>query len=405
MHVAAAAAHSQPRLAQVDGLRGFALFGILMVNSHMIASPYLANGLADPGFSSPLDLAVRWLVAFVFETKFYLLFSFLFGYSFTLQMASAERSHAAFVPRFLRRLAGLALLGVAHAVLFYPGDILVAYGLLGLLLLRARRLDPGPALRRAGWLLAVAAGLWLLLGLFALWAPPWSAADDLPYLADAQAAVGAYRGSLASTIAQNVREWTGTVWWQLMLVQGPFVLVMFLVGYALGRREALAHPWRAPRRLWTWMVLGALPGLAGAMLYASSGQPAAAPAWKLLGLSAGLFTSPLLSLSYACAFLLAWRTPWGQAIGARLAPAGRMALSNYLLQSVLCAFVFTGWGLRQVAAVPPLGVVGVALAIFALQLPLSAWWLRGHAHGPVEWLLRALTLAAWPAWRKPQPAG
>ncbi|RYF67593.1 MAG: DUF418 domain-containing protein, partial [Comamonadaceae bacterium] len=225
------------RLAQVDALRGFALFGILVVNGHMMASPYYAQGLADPAFSGPLDLAVRWLVAFVFEAKFYLLFSFLFGYSFTLQLSAAERSGAAFVPRVLRRLGGLAVLGVAHAVLFYPGDILLAYALLGLLLVAWRHLDPPQALRRALWVMAVAAVLWLLMGLLAL-RLPWGAEDVSFYNAQAQAAVAAYRGGVFSTVAQHVHEWLGTVWWQLMLVQGPFVVGMFLVGQALGRLRA-----------------------------------------------------------------------------------------------------------------------------------------------------------------------
>ena len=119
-----------PRLAQVDALRGFALFGILVVNIGVFASPFYANGITDPTFSGAWDVAVRWLVAWLFETKFYLLFSFLFGYSFTLQMSAAERGGAAFGPRFLRRLVGLALLGLAHAVLFYQGDILLTYCLL-----------------------------------------------------------------------------------------------------------------------------------------------------------------------------------------------------------------------------------------------------------------------------------
>ena len=86
-----------------------------------------------------------------------------------------------------------------------------------------------------------------------------------------------------------------------------------------------------------------------------------------------------------------------------LAPAGRMALSNYLMQSVVCAFLFTGWGLRLSGSVSPGVGLLIAVAIFLAQLPLSAWWLRRHAYGPVEWLLRALTIGAWPAWRR-QPA-
>ncbi|RYF69272.1 MAG: DUF418 domain-containing protein [Comamonadaceae bacterium] len=394
------AAQSQARLAHVDALRGFALFGILVVNSQMIASPYYAHGLADPAFSGALDLAARWAVAFVFEAKFYLLFSFLFGYSFTLQMAAAERSQAAFAPRMRRRLAGLAVLGLAHALLFYPGDILLAYALLGLLLLAWRGLDPSRALRRALWIGGAAATAWLLLGLFALWAP-WGAADDAPFVADAQGAIAAYGGGLRQTLLRNAQDWAGSVAWQLMLVQGPFVVAMFLVGHALGTRQALADPWRGPGRLRKWLGIALLPGLAGAFFYAGSGQPASDASWKVLGFAVGLLTAPLLSLAYACAFLLAWRTGPGQRMGAWLVPAGRMALSNYLLQSLLCALVFTGWGLGLAGAVPPPAVLGLALAIFAVQMPLSAWWLRGHAHGPIEWLLRALTLATWPHWRRP----
>jgi len=114
----------------------------------------------------------------------------------------------------------------------------------------------------------------------------------------------------------------------------------------------------------------------------------------------GLFTAPLLSLSYGAAFLLALRTGPGERLGTWLAPAGRMALTNYLMQSVICAFLFTAWGLRLYAAVTPLTAFLIAVAIFAAQLPLSAWWLRHHAYGPVEWFLRALTIGARPPWRR-----
>ena len=99
------AAAGPARLQQVDALRGFALFGILVVNIGVFASPYYGSGVVDPAFGRPLDLAASWVFGLLFETKFYLLFSFLFGYSFTLQMAAAERGQAAFLPRFLRRLA------------------------------------------------------------------------------------------------------------------------------------------------------------------------------------------------------------------------------------------------------------------------------------------------------------
>lgn len=131
------------------------------------------------------------------------------------------------------------------------------------------------------------------------------------------------------------------------------------------------------------------------------------PLWETPGLAMDLFTAPLLSMSYAAALLLAMRTRPGAALARTLAPAGRMALSNYLMQSVVCAFLFTGWGLRLTGSVSPGAGLAIAVGIFLAQLPLSAWWLRRHAYGPVEWLLRALTVGAWPAWRRQRtpPAG
>lgn len=390
---------SSGRLAHVDALRGFALFGILIVNIGVFSSPFYGAGVADPVYSRPVDLGVRWLIAWLFETKFYLLFSFLFGYSFTLQMAAAERGQAAFAPRFLRRLAGLAVLGAAHAVLFYQGDILVTYALLGLGLLGCRSVAPQRALCVALWLIVLAASVWALLGWLSFLDPvqPGYLAQ---YKAQALAAIEAYRGDIGSTVAQHIHELSTSVWFMVLFVQGPFVFAMFLVGYALGRRNALADPWARPGVLWLLCALGLLPGLAGSAAYATSSLPFAGAAWELPGLAADLLTAPLLSMSYAALFLLAWRTRvLGRALR-WLAPAGRMALSNYLMQSVVCAFLFTGWGLRLFASVSPLATVGIAVAIFAAQLPWSAWWLRHHAYGPVEWLLRALTIGALPPWRR-----
>lgn len=391
--------HARQRLAHVDALRGFALFGILVVNIGVFASPFYGAGVPDPLFSRPVDLAVRWLVAWLFETKFYLLFSFLFGYSFTLQMAAAERGESAFAPRFLRRLAGLAVLGVAHAVLFYQGDILVTYALLGLALLLCRHMDPARALRIALWLIVLASAVWAILGGLSLLDPVQPGYAAL-YKADALASIEAYRGTIGTTISQHIKELTETIWFMVLFVQGPYVFAMFLAGYALGRLNALSDPWRAPRALGLLCALGLLPGLAGAAVYATSAMPQMSAVWELPGLAAGLLTAPLLSLSYGSAFLLALRTRAGRCAGAWLAPAGRMALTNYLMQSVICAFVFTAWGLRMFASVSPLGAFVIAVVIFALQLPLSAWWLRHHAYGPVEWFLRALTLGARPPWRR-----
>jgi len=94
----------------------------------------------------------------------------------------------------------------------------------------------------------------------------------------------------------------------------------------------------------------------------------------------------------------------GQPLAAALAPAGRMALSNYLLQSLICAVLFHAYGFRMMGQWPPLAGLLAAAAIFVLQLVLSRWWMARFAYGPLEWGLRAITIAAWPAWRKARSA-
>lgn len=373
-----------------------------MVNIGAFASAYFGLGVGDPQFAAPLDRAVRWLLALLFETKFYLLFSFLFGYSFTLQMDSAERAGRAFVPRMQRRLLGLLLLGLAHAVLLYLGDILSTYALLGLVLLALRGADDGRLLRWARRLIGMTALVWALLGGLLLMSGSGGFAPELQ--SQALAAQQAYLKSPASVLAQHLRELPSTlglVW----LVQAPCALAMFLLGrLAGGRRWFEGEGWREGLRGWAPRgrpALGLTLGLLGSLCYASVAALALGDGWTLLALAIDLLTAPFLTLSYVLGLMALFRRPSGARLMAWLAPAGRMALSNYLLQSLVCALVFTAYGLGLMGQVSPLGSVLIALALFAAQLWLSRWWLGRFAYGPVEWLLRALTLAAWPSTGKP----
>jgi uncharacterized protein len=113
-----------------------------------------------------------------------------------------------------------------------------------------------------------------------------------------------------------------------------------------------------------------------------------------------VLTAPRLTAAYVGTLLEFFRTRSGQRLSAVLAPAGKMALSNYLGQSVVCAILFTGWGFGLVGHVPPLSAELLAVAIFLLQLLVSARWLATHRYGPAEFCLRAVTHAAHPAWRR-----
>ena len=112
-----------------------------------------------------------------------------------------------------------------------------------------------------------------------------------------------------------------------------------------------------------------------------------------------LLTAPALAAAYAVTVLRALHGRSGERLASVLAPAGRTALSNYLLQSAVLALVFTGYGFAMVGRMPPLAVLALSVALYAAQLRLSAHWMRTHAYGPVEWILRAVTNLELPAWR------
>ncbi|MEW9551293.1 DUF418 domain-containing protein [Nonomuraea sp. NPDC050783] len=379
------------RIASVDALRGFALLGILVVNIAFLASGYRMAGLAEPAFDAPLDWGVRWGVTLFLENKFYLLFSFLFGYSFTLQLGSAARRGHRFVPMFLRRLGGLFLLGLAHAVLLFPGDILTTYAVAGLALLALRRITPRTAI-----LLAV--GLTVLLALaFALLAVLTSAGLDVTHRVaetalEARQADTALGGTAGQIVSEHLRK-LSLILVLRVLFQGPAVLAACLVGLAAGKLGALRDPASHVAVLRRLQWTGFTVGLAGSLFYTAS-------AWngtvhKFWGEAVDLVTAPLLAAAYAATFLRL--LPHLPRVAHALAAPGRMALSNYLAQSLICSLVFTGYGLALVDRVSPPREVLIACAVFACQVVYSHWWLGRRRYGPVEWWLRYLTY-----WRRPE---
>jgi len=351
------------RQSLVDALRGFALLGILVVNIASFSSTYYGVGVPDPMAQSALERAALLVRTLVFETKFYLLFSFLFGYSFTLQMQSAERSGKSFVPRMRRRLVGLWVLGLLHGVLLYHGDILTTYAVLGAVLLLLRRRSDVFMARAAVFLVLATSLLWAGIGYLLVKAGVSN--DTRMAYADALAALAAYRGTPFTVIVQHLRE-LSQIWWITGLVQAPTALAMFFAGFIAGRRElfANAEAYRPLfRRLLRW---GLVIGLPGAAVYAFPSIRLDSAVRELYGLAATLLTAPFLTAAYAAGLVLLMMTPRGRVLEGMLAPAGRMALTNYLMQSLVCAWLFLAYGLRWIGTMGPLAATGIAFAIFVV---------------------------------------
>ncbi|MFE9582790.1 DUF418 domain-containing protein [Nocardia sp. NPDC006044] len=379
------------RIYDVDALRGFALLGIFIVNITFMSSGYPGNLVTDPAFDSPLDDLVRALSSVFVDMKFYLLFSFLFGYSFTLQMTAAARAGAAFEPRMLRRIAGLFVLGVLHIVLLYGGDVLTTYAVACLVLFWMRGVGDRTALKVAAWLYGfVLAGL-LLSGLL------MNTSAILPSTAEAQEngrqATAAMLGGWSDVIGEHLAGLPLLVL-QAVTMQGPTALAMFLLGMVAGRRKLLAQVRGDEPILRRIQWIGFPIGLAGSVIYTLGGGTGTA-----LPVAVSVVTAPALAAAYVATLLRLMHSPRTNWIRTALAPAGRIALTNYLGQSAIGLILFTGVGFGAAGALSPLATFAVALLVFAAQLAVSAVWLRRYRYGPAEWLLRWVTNGRRPAWR------
>ncbi|WP_433164189.1 DUF418 domain-containing protein [Kribbella sp. CA-247076] len=382
---------SRTRIQDVDALRGFALLGIVVVNITFAASGFPIHLAEDPAYQSWLDQAVHWVSATFVDMKFYLLFSFLFGYSFQLQLESAQRAGAAFRPRMLRRLGALFLIGALHGIFLITGDILSVYALIGLVLLAMRRVRDRTALIVAG---AIYAYLFVSLGSTALFLDTSSFLDPAGAVVAAHETTANLGGSFGEVIGEHVQA-LPTYGLSLLTVQGPTTLAAFLLGLVAGRRRLLADVTGKEAVLRLIQLVGFVVGITGGMIYASGGGNGDTGA-----VLASVLTAPFLTAAYVATLLRVMHSTQGQDLRRVLAPAGQMALSNYLGQSVATMVIFTGVGFGLVGQVSPLETMGFAVAIFAVQVVLSHLWMSRYGYGPVEGVLRAVTNATAPTWQR-----
>ena len=378
----------QERIDAIDILRGVAILGILIVNMSLfsMAAEAPAHGIVDR------------LILFFAQEKFKTLFSFLFGLGLAVQMMRAEARGARFLPLYARRLAVLFLIGAAHFVLVWDGDILHDYALLGVVLLLFRHRAPKTLLVWAGVFLAIPLLFYGLTTYSSItghanpqvqkWIAYETGADEPEFVEDIGRMYA--RGTYGEMVAFRARELPRDM---SPDTDDAFVLAMFLLGLFAGRRR-IVHDIAAHRdliqRVLAW---GLLIGIAGNLAFAAGGSydPEPTSVTQNVGRLCLVFAAPALSLCYAAAIVLLTRAETWRRRLAPLGAVGRMALSNYLLQSLICTMIFYSYGLARFGRVGPSVGLLLTIAIFLVQIPLSVWWLRRFRFGPIEWLWRSLT--------------
>ncbi len=393
------------RIETLDVLRGFALLGILLVNMALFSWPCYDLFMANQPWTTRADVAADWVVRVFAEGKFISLFSFLFGLGMAIQMERAAARGAGFVGRYARRLLALLAIGLAHAFLIWEGDILVVYALFGFLLLAFRNRRPTTLLVWAGislllpvliyGLLAAIMALGSLVPAVAQRIQEELAATNAWYeQASAENLRAFAHGSLAEVFAQRARN--VLFLYQYVWYYAPMFFAMFLFGLYAGRRRLLHDPEAnlgSIRRTLGWgLALGLPANLIYAVTYAVADPASASPLWVVSAATLAV-GGPALCLAYAAGLTLLLHRQAAHQWLHPLAAVGRMALTNYLLQSVVCTTIFYSYGLGWYGSVGRAPGVVLALIIYAAQIPFSVWWLKRFRFGPIEWLWRTLTYA------------
>jgi uncharacterized protein len=388
---------SQERIEILDVLRGLAVCGILIGNMQWFSG----YGMMPPALAAQSALADRithFLVHFFVEGKFYSIFSFLFGFGFALQIERAEERGDLKASFFKRRLFWLLVIGLAHAYLLWSGDILSIYALMGFLLILFRKKTNGSLLKWAFVLLLIPILTYILLYvLFAAFAPREIAATI-------ETAQNNMWNEAVRTVPQssylqiltdyNLKGIVGRYMGLLLQMRLPKLLAMFLLGFYAYRRGFFQHLSSHRPLIRRVLVYGLILGLVGNIAFAAlAGTEAAFPPSPagVVGVVTYAFGVPAMALFFIALVATLWQKAAWRRLLAFLAPVGRMALTNYLLQTVICVLIFYGYGFGQFGRVHAGTATLIALAIFLFQLLLSALWLKYFSYGPMEWIWRQLT--------------
>jgi uncharacterized protein len=394
---------SSESIILIDVLRGFAIFGILMVNLPLMYEPISRMMLGAKADSSVVNIVAESFIKFFFEGKFYVIFSMLFGFGFWIFMNKTTDDGSSITPVYSRRLFFLLLFGAAHAILLWAGDILIFYALLGFILMLFRKSSDKKIFK---WAVVLTLIPTILSSFFVILIWLVSQSPEIKSTIDTEMQRGVAElqqlvtnvskiyatGTYSETIIARLKEYEALL--PAVLFFYPVVLGMFLIGILAARRGLIAnYEEHLPffRKL-LWWGLGI--GIIASTIYTIAFRHTIASipnVWSLLTSSMHAFSGVSLALCYVSGIVILFASGKAERLKMYLAPVGKMALTNYLSHSIICIFLFYSFGLGLFGKVEVWKGIILTIVIFSLQIIFSRWWLRHFYFGPFEWLWRTLT--------------
>lgn len=376
-----------------DLVRAFALIGIVLVNVAYFAYPADIT-YHDGGLKSNIDYLAYFGVNALFLFKSYTLFSFMFGVGLAHQMLSAQRRQANFSTGYFRRMFALIILGILHVTLAFTGDILIIYGILGMLLYLFKNSNQKTLVRTAFAMFALQLiiALTFVLALYATefhTPQQWTIVQSEMQHFRTAANKTYLNGSFIEVALQRWTDWTGMITTAAPL-QAPGALGFFLIGLAAARSGVMSDPhaplWKRARRI--YLPIGLLLSIPGSLLLLYNPDPLSY--LSMCGYLLLLLAAPFSSIGYI-GIIARWASGPITPVKTFFARGGTASLTAYLLQSLLLSLLFCGYGFGLYSTLGAAGCVLIALLTGMLSIVFTSWWRTHYSRGPMEMVLRQWT--------------
>ncbi|MBN2727770.1 MAG: DUF418 domain-containing protein [Bacteroidales bacterium] len=376
---------NKDRIFSIDAARGFALLGILLVNILGFNASFFNFGGFYSSISDESQMKFYQIFISLTADKFIFLFSFLFGYGIFLQFEKFRKNEVNFNGFFSRRMLVLAIFGFLHVLLLWAGDILISYAIAGFIILALRKLH-------GRWQILIALifyffiGIWLTAG---TWITLPNAMSSTCTQCLEQAKVIYREGNYFDCLILRLQEYFAfrniNIFYYL-----PKIIGIALMGFVASKNKLHKSIEKYKIR---WSLIWTLISGAGVFIYFNYEKIVNfdSPFANAVYMCAYEFMNIFVASSYLLFILIIASFKFPQILLKPLANMGRMSLTNYLMQSLIMAFLFQGWGLGLYGQTQISSVILLAIGIFVLQLIINSIWFRFYNQGPLEKIWRKLS--------------
>ncbi|PEJ34127.1 hypothetical protein CN677_14410 [Bacillus pseudomycoides] len=381
------------RVEAIDAVRGFALFGILLVNMTLIQFGMFSGEQPTYVFGK-VDEGANWFIQFFGTHNFISLFSFLFGISITLLQNSIIKKEKRFFPVYIRRLSILLILGYLHGTFIWDGDILFGYGIIGILLMMFINRKPKTLIIWASIILV------LTMLMSYPFEPSTNMSDDFaPYIAKEQQVheTGSYIEHVSFRLNEDPFKYIGITGFFgtffITLFALIFMTPLFLLGMYVGKKGWLFEiDKHLPSLKKIWFISGIF-SFTVKILELLTKQP-------LLIMLKDSVTPLSMAIFYGSSIILLFRYKKASRLLEYMANMGKMSVSNYLAQSIIATTIFYAYGLGLYGKIGYFFGIVLTIVIYVIQLYASICWLKRYRIGPVEYVWRLGTYLKRPAFKR-----